>query len=64
MKIYFTPREVIQSRYNDDLLTRDPLLYLRSESKTAGAMIPCKLFKLKKVQIPKLAFDRMEEKEV
>ena len=65
MKIYFTPREMIYNRYNDDILTKDPNKLLQVPQSVREVQVFSQtLYKLNKVNIPKLAVERMENFEI
>ena len=57
MKVFFTPRETIQTQYNDEILIKDPNPSLQYSSSTPLH----KVHALKKVTIPKNSLDSREQ---
>ena len=65
MKIYFTPRDTIMNRFNDDFLTKDPNIMLQVPPAVKAVQIFTQsLHRLSKVSIPKLAIERLEQVEI
>eukprot|EP00347_Sterkiella_histriomuscorum_P008601 403344469 len=65
MKIYFTPREMIINRYNDETLTQDPNKRLQVPPQVKEVQVFTQtLHRLSKVNIPKLAIEKMENYEI
>lgn len=61
MKIFFTPREVIYNRFNDELLVTDPNVRVKVPPNVRKVQVFNQtLHKLRKVTIPRNNFDKME----